>query len=118
MKYLKNAGYFLAFIIVFSLIMSLFSISSLFNQQVITILNIIAMSLITFLLALKSGKKILKRGYLEGLKLGLIDIIILIVLNLIFFKAEFNIKMIIYYAIIIITSILGSMFGISKTNQQ
>ena len=59
------------------------------------------------------GKSTTKKGYLAGLKLGLIISIIFLSLNLIVFKS-FQFKNIIYYLIIIITSIIGSMLGIQK----
>lgn len=58
------------------------------------------------------GKKAKKRGFLEGIKLAFIICLIFLSFSLII--REFNLFMLVYYLIIFITAILGSMIGISK----
>ena len=58
-------------------------------------------------------KKIKEKGWLEGLKLGLLLIIIFITISS-FANTSFSIKMILYYLIILITAVLGGMIGINK----
>ena len=65
------------------------------------------------------GSKANKRGWLEGLKIGLEVIIILFVVSyLAFDQAGMNIKGIIYYFILLIFSMLGSVIGINKRKNQ
>ena len=58
-----------------------------------------------------ASKNITEKGYILGIKLGLLFVIFMILINLIFFKSGFNIDRIIYYTILIISSILGGSFG-------
>lgn len=58
-------------------------------------------------------KKIKEKGWLEGLKLGLLLIIVFITISS-FTNTSFSIKMILYYLIILITAVLGGMIGINK----
>ena len=76
----------------------------------ITIL-LINILITTFIL----GKKASKKGYLEGLKFSLIIIPLFFILTLLT-QEPIQLKLIIYYIIIIITSVLGSMLGINNKN--
>ena len=58
------------------------------------------------------GKTSTKKGYIEGLKIGLLFTISFLIITLI--TSHFNLKLLLYYFIIIITSILGSIIGINK----
>lgn len=58
------------------------------------------------------GKKAEKKGYLEGCKFG--GIVVLLMFLPTIFSASFKARVIIYYIIIMISAILGSMIGISR----
>ena len=58
------------------------------------------------------GKKTINKGYLEGIKLSIITIIIMIILSIILHS--FKISNILYYLITSISIIFGSMIGITK----
>ena len=59
------------------------------------------------------GKKSNKKGYLEGIKYSAILIFLLVIINLLFIKV-FEIKSLVYFLIIIVSSTFGSMVGINK----
>ena len=62
------------------------------------------------------GKNLHKNGYLKGIIFGLITILLFFIISLIF-KNEYKISTIIYYTILVVSSTVGSMFGIqNKTN--
>ena len=82
------------------------------NFKTITKINFIVMSLLMFILGLYGGKRTAKKGYLEGLKLGFIIVFILLILNLVFIRI-FNLNILVYYLIIIMSSMFGSMIGIN-----
>ncbi len=63
------------------------------------------------------GKNSLKNGWLEGIKLGLIVIIVIIIGNLIL-KQSLNIKDLIFYLLLLISGIFGSMFGINTKDEE
>lgn len=58
------------------------------------------------------GKRSSKRGWLEGVKLSFIEILILILINLSINTT--NIKNVIIYSIIFIATTLGSIIGVNK----
>ena len=60
----------------------------------------------------KLGKMSLKKGYLEGIKLACVIIVLFSIIVLLFDK--FRIRSIIYYFILFITSFLGAMIGINR----
>jgi putative membrane protein (TIGR04086 family) len=70
------------------------------------------MGVLTFILGIINGKKASKKGYLEGLKLGSIIILILLIFNLIFIR-KFSLNTFVYYLVIIASTTIGSMIGIN-----
>jgi len=61
----------------------------------------------------KFGKLNKFRGYLSGFYLGLSFIIFTLIINLLFYQS-FSLKLLIYYLIITLFSILGGMIGKTK----
>ena len=55
------------------------------------------------------------KKYIEGLKFGFLFIIFILLFNLIFIN-KFTLKIIIYYILIIITSMVGGTIGINRKN--
>ncbi len=105
---------FLVVAILFTTILSYFNI---LNDKILTITQILIILGAILIGSYKQGKKASKRGYLEGLEIGLIYIFIFILLNLIFYNL-FNLKNLIYYLLVLITSSLGGMIGISKQTKR
>ena len=58
------------------------------------------------------GKSASKNGWIEGLKIGLIITIIILICNLIF-ASGINLKDLVLYGVLIISSMFGSMAGIN-----
>ena len=71
-----------------------------------------------FLGGYKLGQKSNKKGYIEGIKLGIIFSIFLVIFNYLAFDNPFKIKYLLFYIILITSSSLGSMVGINKKNNQ
>lgn len=67
-----------------------------------------------FITTISFTKKVKEKGWFEGLKLGLLLIIVFIAISS-FASTSFSIKMMLYYLIILITAILGGMIGINKS---
>ena len=66
-----------------------------------------------FFLGFKNGRASKSKGYLAGLKIGLGFVMVLLIFNLIFVRS-FKISLLIYYLLLIMSSILGGMFGINR----
>ena len=96
------------------LIISTLYYFNILSDKIASYLRPLSILLILFITSYKLGKKSIKNGYLEGFKLGSLVIVFFFILSLIFFRNYFKIRLILYYLILLITSILGSMIGISK----
>lgn len=118
MKYLKNILIFISFLVVINLFLSLFQLLNIINSNILEIFSYILTGIYIFINSFKEGHIATSKGYLVGLKNGLIYIIILLILGIIFYKFKFNISTIIYFSSIILLSIFGSMFGISKKTEK
>lgn len=124
MIYLKNVYlrlkpylFFLLFVISLSFLTSLLNLIGLSNK--ITSFFLLLIIIISFFVhGFRSGKKALKKGYIVGLKAGLSYLIVLWILDLIFFRSNFYISKLIYYLILLISAIFGSIIGINKKNKE
>lgn len=102
--------------IILTFLMTLFNYIGLFNLKVLNISTYIIPFIVFFISAFMLGKKSLKKGYIEGLKLGFIEILLLFIFNFLTYDSGFKLDNIILYVIVIISSALGSMLGINKKN--
>jgi len=85
---------------------------NLIKPNTFNLLKLLIILLTILINSLLLGKESNKKGYLEGIKLGSLIVILIFILTIIFSKFEF--KNLIYYLLILITSTLGSMIGINK----
>lgn len=116
MKYVKKYSIILGIMLLIILLSTLFvTILNYFNiskKGLTSILKIITILISMFIGGIMIGKKSNKKGYLEGLKLGLLFSFLLFIFNLIL--GNFTIKNLFYYLILIMTTTFGSMIGINK----
>ena len=116
-KYLKLSAVYLIIICVTSLILATLNYFGVLRSEVINIIDTIIMVMLFIVLGYIHGKKSEKRGYVTGLKIGGILSFILFLLSLILFKNGFNVSSMIYYLILIISCVFGSMIGINKKSE-
>lgn len=118
MEYLKLLGksllYILAITLGLTLLITLFNYVNLFNAKVTTFFKMITPIIAMFVGGFIVGKKAKAKGWLEGLKLGLIMIVLLILMSFLIFKQDWELKNVIFYLILLSSTIFGSMVGISK----
>ena len=118
MNYLKKIGTTLSCIISIILISTLIITTlyyfNLISDKTLCIFEIIIPILSIFYGGLRIGKNSNKKGYLEGLKLGIITSILFVIFNFLAFSNSFKFKYLLFYTILNISSILGSMIGINK----
>ena len=113
-NYLKNIGYTFIFIFVSTLVITLLNYFGILNGNMLKILSIILILLSIFVGGFFTGKNANKKGYLEGIKFGLIMIVIILFMNLLLFKNEFALTNILYYLSLLFSSTIGSMIGIQR----
>ena len=113
-QYGKAIGIFLIAILILAFLISLFNITNIFYTKGSDVMTMIGMILIFGFMGFQFGKKATHRGYLVGLKIGGSLILILILINLLFYQTGFSLERFIYYVVLILTSTFGSMIGINK----
>lgn len=121
MNDLKHYGKLLLFFVIgsvfLSLLLAIFNVFGLFLGKITHGILFLFLLFFTFYAGFTSGKKREKNGYLEGMKIGGVLILILLFLNLIFFQTPFSLKQVIYYLLLFMVSVLSSMIGINKKKQ-
>lgn len=113
--YLKSLLWFVIPLFIFLLIINTLYYFDIVNNNLIKYLKIIIILISSFLGGLIRGYNSQNKGYINGLKLSFIIVIIFLIISLLL--KSFNLTDIIYYIIIILTITFGSMVGINrKTN--
>ena len=107
MKYLKTTVYEFILILIFTLIYTILYYFNITSNSFNNALKIISFILIFVLTGIRIGRLSNKKGWLEGLKMAFITIVIFLGLSLLF-KYKINVKEIIYYLITIVTLVLSS----------
>ena len=113
-NYLKNIGYTLLIIITSCIIITILNYFNILNGNILNIISIIVILLSLFVGGFFTGRTANKKGYLEGIKIGGIMIVIVLLLNLLVFKNKFSLINILYYLSLLLMSTIGSMLGIQK----
>ena len=121
MKYFNKIGFSILYIIItlllLTLITTIFNYFNLIIDSAISIFKIMILIISFIIGGIITGKKSRKKGYNEGLKLGGIVSFILIILNYLALNSQFKSKHILFYTIIIISCMFGSMIGIKKNSE-
>ena len=119
MNIIKKYSYILKLIIFILLVTTILTIINLIyplNKNTNQIISLIIITIYSLITGIKKGIKCEEKAYIEGLKLGTINVITLYILSLITLDFRITIKRIIYYLIIIGITTLGSIIGINKKN--
>jgi putative membrane protein (TIGR04086 family) len=120
MNYFKKVGksflYTIVTVLIGVFIITIFNYMNIFGIKAVNISKIIVIILAVFIGSFKLGIISNRKGYLEGLKYGLIIDAIFAMVNLIIYH-NFKIRTIILYVIIVICSCLGSMLGITRNKE-
>lgn len=103
-------------IIVGTMLITLMNYFNILGVKVIRVLKFILPSGMMLVSSYRLGKMSSKNGYLEGLKLS--GIIVAVFALLVLLLDKFSLKCLMYYAILILMGVMGSMIGINrrKTN--
>lgn len=99
------------------IVISFMSYINILGGKVLSIIKILLSFSAILVGSFKQGIQSNKRGFLEGLKFGGAFILILAIINSIFYQ-QFAIKNLFYYGLSIFISICGGMLGISKKKEE
>lgn len=97
-----------------TIIITLLNYINIFGNKLTTLAKIVISVISFFTGGFIMGKNSKQKGWLEGIKIGSIIIVILLLLNYIILKQSFDLKNIVFYLILLSSSIFGSMIGINK----
>jgi len=114
MKYLKALIYFFGPLLLILILFSTLNYFDIIPNQAIKYVNIGNIILSSLVCGVYIGKKSKSLGYIEGIKEGLLLFIILFIFNYLALGIGINLKRFIFYLIIIIMCIIGSVIGINK----
>lgn len=121
MRYLKNIGisflYIIGLLFILTFFITLLNYFNVFGSKTMAVLEIIIFALSLFVGGVVIGRKSNKLGWLEGLKLGGIFLVILLLFNYLGLDHSFKIKDLIFYLILFISTMFGSMVGINRKKQ-
>lgn len=119
MKYLismiKNLGIMFIILLIGIFILTLFNYFEIITGGLFSIFQIILIIITTIIGGFLIGKEAKQKGWLEGLKIGILFILLISILNF-FFVKNFSIRFLLYDFILIISTIIGGILGISKKN--
>ncbi len=121
MNYLKKIGKILLItfisIVILGLILNTLYYFDIISNNIYNIMKMIIVLLVLFISAFLLGKSSSKYGLVEGLKLGAIFLLIMIILKVINSSA-FDIRTFIYSIIILLTTSIGAVIGINKKEKK
>lgn len=119
MKVLKKYDFaykFLLFILIFTFLLTLINLIVPLSTNVNSCLSLVTFLLYSLIVGIKKGMKTEEKAYKSGLFVGGIHVLILYLLNCLTFHFGLPIKKIIYFLLIIVTTVLGSIIGINRKN--
>ena len=111
---LKSLLYIFSIIIISTFLVTTLNYFNIIGSKLLATLKILIILSSMFTGGIIIGKNSKQKGWLEGIKLGLIVTVILILFKYLGLNQKFLITNIIYYIILIISCVLGSMIGINK----
>lgn len=117
MKFIKNIGFYLLFLVLIIFVCSLLNligVNSTITNFILFIFNIALFIIYGY----KNGIKANEKGYLAGLRISTILMLILVIVNLITVRNIFNFTSLIYYLILLLSGTFGGMIGISKKKEE
>lgn len=116
MSFLKNCGFgcLYSFISIFLLtfVLTFFSYIDFVNSGWFIFFMIFNLVFSIFLGGFVVGKGSRCKGFLEGIKFGVIALLIISLINFMGFQSSFDMKFVMFSFIIIVSAMLGGMVGI------
>lgn len=118
MDYLKKIGYGFAYtlaaFLIFTLILTLLSYVDVFSGKVVSFIQLFIPIGSLLMGGYVIGKRSKSNGWLEGLKFSLLFLTFLILFDYLGLGVAPQLKNVVFYLIIVVSSILGSMIGINR----
>lgn len=116
MSYIKAILFNVLELFVLIFLITILYYFNIINDKTFSILKLIILLFSIFVNSFILGKNTKRKSYIEGIIYGIILISILLILTIILSKIK--IKLLVFYPLILITSILGSIIGKTKKIDQ
>lgn len=110
--YFKSIFFLLLYLLLGSILSSIFYLYTNMSYNVNCLILFIWSAIGLFVINFLNGKRTNQKGYLEGLKLGDLVILLFFIISL-FTKDFISLSKIIYYGVLILISIIASSIGIN-----
>lgn len=110
---LNNYIFFILSMLVYLIVISALGHFSLFSYKVVSVISYVFIVILFFITGFKLGNRSISKGYLNGLIMGLSNVLLMVLLGIIF-RSIPGITSIIYYSTLILSSVIGGMFGINR----
>lgn len=115
-KYGMLALKFLGFFLIGSFILSVFNYFFM-SSKTVHVIGLVFLILLFLIFSFKEARISTSRGIVTGLKVGLFLNALLIFINLILFQSSFKFLRLVYYIILLFSSILGSIIGVNTKKE-
>lgn len=112
--YLKGIGWILGSFVVFLILLSFCYYVNLFSSSVISYLKLLFPMISMMLGGIFIGRRSKQKGWLEGIKLALVPLVLFFLLSYLGFGISLNLKMFFYQLILLLSCIFGSILGINR----
>lgn len=113
-KYLKSLLAILIPFLVCTLLLTLFSYFNILSNTIVNYVKMIIPILSLIIGGIYIGRRSKEKGWFEGIKIGLIFLVLLFIFSYLAFGEGMHLKTWIYYIVLLISAMLGSMIGINK----
>ena len=110
LKYGKYIGIFILIELLLAFILGLLNLIGL-NSYITNLISFIVNISLFFCLSFQKGKNTTKKGFVEGIINGSLLLCSLFIITLIFFIRNIKISILLYYLILMASSIIGSILG-------
>lgn len=112
--YLKGIGWILGSFVVFLILLSFCYYVNLFSSSIISYLKLLFPMISMMLGGIFIGRRSKQKGWLEGIKLALVPLVLFFLLSYLGFGISLNLKMFFYQLILLLSCIFGSILGINR----
>lgn len=114
---LKNIGILFLVLLIYLLVVTIFNYFEIISPKVINIMSFIFIILLFFCSGFYLAYKSESKGYLSGLVMGGINIVLFFVIALLL-GCNIKLNILLYFLILLLASCMGGMFGINFNNKK
>lgn len=112
-KYIKVSIFLLVSFLIILLFLNTLYYFNIISIKVFNIIRFISSLILLFFAGFKMGRGATKNGYLEGVKIGFFIVLLFFSISLLF-KEKVSVNLFIYYIILFMVPVVGSIKGINK----